>query len=407
MSETLKLEWVVVEKRSAAPTVVPTMPGLATAAHADGFGDAILVAADEAPATARVESMSVQEAAETATSRDVLGTAINMPLTLIRAVAPASAASVPPGIAWGVETVRAHTSDATGAGTIVAVLDTGVQADHPAFLGVDLVQKNFTDGPDHDIDGHGTHCAGTIFGRDVDEHRIGIARGIKKALIGKVIGGTNGGSSESLVKAVLWAQSLGADVISMSLGMDFPGFQERLMKVNNLPVRQATSIALEAYRLNLEMFNKLSKSILGTQGVMGGSVVIGAAGNESAMPQYTIAASPPSNSEEFVSVGAVQRNATGGYELATFSNVNAKLAAPGTAIWSAALGGGMTQMDGTSMAAPHVAGVACLWYEKLRRIAPTTDAATVIFELRKSALSLQPAIPRNLIQWGLVQAPQP
>jgi subtilisin family serine protease len=406
MPAALKLDWVVVEKQHAAPTIVPTMPGLATAAHADGFGDTALVAADQTPATTRVETMTVHEAAETAASQNVLGTAINMPLMLIRAAAPANPAAVAPGVAWGIETVRADTSDATGAGTVIAVLDTGIEAGHPAFQGVEFVQQNFTDGPAHDIDGHGTHCAGTIFGRDVGGHRIGIARGVKKALIGKVIGGSNGGSSDSLVKAVLWAQSQGADVISMSLGMDFPGFQERLMRVNNLPIRQATSIALEAYRLNLEMFNKLSQSILGTQGIMGGSVVVGAAGNESAMPNYTIAASPPANSTEFISVGAVSPKAAGGYELASFSNVNAKLAAPGTGIWSAALGGGLTEMDGTSMAAPHVAGVACLWYEKLRRTQGSSDAAAVIFELRRSALPLAPAIAKTLIHWGLVQAPQ-
>ncbi|RVK27629.1 S8 family peptidase [Sinorhizobium meliloti] len=398
MTKTLRLDWVVVEKRRLTPTP--------TADTANGSHDTVLTALANTPATTRVEPMTVDKAAEATASRNVVGAATNMPLMLIRAKAPANPDPFS-GSAWGVEAVRAHTSDCSGEGSTVAVLDTGIDASHPAFQGVELVQRNFTNGPDHDVDGHGTHCAGTIFGRDVDGKRIGIARGVRKALIGKVISGDNGGTSDTLVKAVLWAQSLGADVISMSLGMDFHGYRERLVTRNMLTPRQATSIALEAYRLNLEMFNKLSESILGTQGVMGGSVVVGAAGNESAMPDYTIAASPPSNFSEFISVAAVSPKTGGGYELATFSNVNAKLAAPGTRIWSAAPGGELVEMEGTSMAAPHAAGVACLWYEKLRRNGGNPDASAVIFELRQSALRLVPGIPAGLVHWGLVQAPQP
>ena len=55
----------------------------------------------------------------------------------------------------------------TGLGIVVAVLDTGIDATHPAFAGVTLVKKNFTTEAAGDLHGHGTHCAGTIFGRDV------------------------------------------------------------------------------------------------------------------------------------------------------------------------------------------------------------------------------------------------
>lgn len=46
----------------------------------------------------------------------------------------------------------------------------------PAFQGVNLVQRNFTTGGANDDHGHGTHCAGTIFGQDVENLRIGVAR---------------------------------------------------------------------------------------------------------------------------------------------------------------------------------------------------------------------------------------
>ena len=56
------------------------------------------------------------------------------------------------------------------------MLDTGIDSAHKAFESVTLIRQNFTtDADDSDTHGHGTHCAGTIFGRDVDGTRIGVA----------------------------------------------------------------------------------------------------------------------------------------------------------------------------------------------------------------------------------------
>ena len=57
--------------------------------------------------------------------------------------------------------------------------------------------------------------------------RIGVARGVQKALIGKVLG-EGGGSSATIASAIQWAMDNGANVISMSLGIDFPGYQASL-----------------------------------------------------------------------------------------------------------------------------------------------------------------------------------
>src|SRR5688500_5695059 len=70
----------------------------------------------------------------------------------------------------GAPAVGADRSNRTGKGVVVAVLDTGIAKDHrthPAFKDVEIVLRNFTGEAAHDTDGHGTHCAGTIFGRDV------------------------------------------------------------------------------------------------------------------------------------------------------------------------------------------------------------------------------------------------
>ncbi|MEO1088086.1 MAG: S8 family serine peptidase, partial [Acidobacteriota bacterium] len=172
-----------------------------------------------------------------------------------QAAQPASATT-----AWGIEAVNAVSSPFDGDGAVVAVLDTGIDPDHPAFDGVELVRKNYTTESDDDLDGHGTHCAGTVFGRDVNGNRIGVARGVKKAIIGKVLG-QGSGSSGDIVDAIQWAVREGAHVVSMSLGIDFPGYVKWLVEVQGLPVEAATSRGLEGYRENITLFNAVAELV--------------------------------------------------------------------------------------------------------------------------------------------------
>ncbi len=139
-----------------------------------------------------------------------------------------AAADAEPRPTWGIRAVRADTSPFTGAGVTVAVLDTGIDPNHPAFAGVELV-RHFTDESDDDTHGHGTHCAGTIFGRDADGVRIGVAPGVTKAVIGKVLG-AGGGGGDQIMEAIQWAIAEGANMISMSLGIDFPRYVELLTR---------------------------------------------------------------------------------------------------------------------------------------------------------------------------------
>ena len=61
-----------------------------------------------------------------------------------------------------------------------------------------------------DTHGHGTHCAGTIFGGTVGGVRIGIAPGIDRAFIGKVLDGGGGGSTDQILDGIMWAARSGA-----------------------------------------------------------------------------------------------------------------------------------------------------------------------------------------------------
>lgn len=105
------------------------------------------------------------------------------------------------GVTWGIKEVGADFCLPDGRGVTVAVLDTGIDMSHEAFDDgkLNIVTKNFTGTVDNDTDGHGTHCAATIFGRDVDGCRIGVAPGVRDALIAKVIGGDAG--TEALLRA--------------------------------------------------------------------------------------------------------------------------------------------------------------------------------------------------------------
>jgi subtilisin family serine protease len=306
-----------------------------------------------------------------------------------------------------VAAVGADKSSFTGKDTVVAILDTGIDRSHPAFEGMALVEKDFTGTGDGDHKGHGTHCAGTIFGRDLDGERIGIARGVSKALIGKVLGDDGGGTSASAFAGVQWAMENGAQVISMSLGFDFPGMVQQQV-TDGWPADLATSRALEAYRGNLRMFDALMAMMRAREVFGGGAVLVAAAGNESKRnvnPDYEIAASLPAAAEGVISVGALGQS-DAGLETGYFSNSMPLVAAPGVDIKSAKAGGGTAVMSGTSMACPHVAGVAALWWEAIREQG-IPRAATVAAKMSATARTdgLAPSVDVADRGNGLITAP--
>jgi len=323
-----------------------------------------------------VDELDRRASRAVAAKRDVRAVAPVIPMRLITPVpTPEDTAQPAGGTAWGITAVKADASSFDGSDVIVAVLDTGIAKNHPAFAGVTLVEQDFTGEGNGDTHGHGTHCAGTIFGRDVDGTRIGVARGVKKALIGKVLGG-EGGGSDAIVRAINWAVEEGANVISMSLGIDFPGFVDFLVKNQGLPIDLATTTALEGYRQNVLLFERLASLVRAREAFGETTLIVAAAGNESRRDEnadFEIACSPPAVSEGLIPVAALGLS-NGKFSVAPFSNTNVLVSGPGVGIQSARHTGGLVSMSGTSMATPHVAGVAALWMQRLAQDGPVSGS---------------------------------
>lgn len=352
------------------------------------------------------QDLDEKQAAEAKASPDV-AIAKRMKTSLVR---PLSSAANTQGDSWAIAAIGADASPRDGSGCVVAVLDTGIDAAHPAFGGMSLDERDFSGSGNGDREGHGTHCAGTIFGRDVNGQRIGVARGVARALIGKVLDDTGAGNTVSIYEGLVWAFQNQAQVISLSVGIDFPGQVEEKVQAG-WPIELATSEALVEFTDNLRLFELFRQSartpMLGFE-----PLIIAAAGNESRRQEdtdFVVAPSLPA-SVMHLSVGAVGRDGAN-YRVADFSNAPPQLVAPGVDIVSAAIGGGLVSNSGTSMACPHVAGLAALWADQLRSERMSVNATTLLSALIRSTrrdvlVDFDGAMIRNYGE-GLVTAPKP
>jgi subtilisin family serine protease len=329
-----------------------------------------------------------------------------MPVQLIR---PVPRDPMEGAAAWGLKQIGADRSRFDGGGITVAVLDSGIDAGHPAFRGVQLEQRDFSGSGNGDRLGHGTHCAGIIFGREVDGRRIGVAPGITHALIGKVTADDGTGSSEALFRAIGWAVEQGARILSMSITLDFVGQVKQLTDNEEWPIELATASALETYRANVRLFDTLMANICARAPFGGDCIVVAASGNDSRRDvnsKFRVAAALPAAAAGVIAVGALERVGDK-LAIASFSNTLPTLCAPGVNIFSAKAGGGLVALSGTSSAAPHVAGVAALWWQSLRTLPGPLQAESVAAKLKGTARTdgFAPGVEAADCGMGLVRVP--
>lgn len=223
---------------------------------------------------------------------------------------------------WGIERVNAAGAwdNTLGKGVKVAVIDTGIDYTHPELAPIYKGGYNYVaNTPDpKDDQGHGTHVSGTVAAVKDGNGIVGVAPEVDLYGV-KVLDERGSGQYSWIVSGIEWAIENGMDVINMSLGG-----------------RSGTD----------------ALALVMTEARKAGVTVICAAGNDYGPVNY------PAKYPEAIAVSASTSRDT----LAYFSSRGPEIAviAPGYSIYSCKKGGGYTSMSGTSMASPHVAGLAAL-----------------------------------------------
>jgi len=250
----------------------------------------------------------------------------------------------------------------TGTGIKVAIIDTGINYNHPDLGGGFGPGKKVADGYDFvnndafpmDDNGHGTHVAGIVAANGSIN---GVAPGATLFAV-KVLNSAGSGSTSNVIAGIDWSIAHGANVISMSFG--------------------------GSAQPNDEFADVLN--IISDAAVDKGVVVVVAAGNEGP-GTGTIAI--PGSARKVITVGASSSSGTvtiSDDTIASFSNrgpsafgrLDPEVVAPGVSINSTSYTGGYTIMSGTSMATPMVSGSAALLLQKNPAFTPAQVRAILM-----------------------------
>lgn len=240
---------------------------------------------------------------------------------------------------WGLSATGADLSAFTGAGIRLAVLDTGIDLAHPDYVSRAITHASFVPGETvDDVQGHGTHCAGTAAAgppQAINVPRYGVAPGAE-LFVAKVLNNRGAGRELDIIAGIEWALDNGCEIISMSLG-------------------RATGPQ--------EAFDPLYEDIA-AEALEAGCLIVAAAGNDSDRRyRYVAPVSSPANAPSIMAVAAIEADGS----IAPYSNGGIgtgpiDVAAPGSGVFSSVPRPQLYRtLSGTSMACPHVAGIAALW----------------------------------------------
>ena len=245
---------------------------------------------------------------------------------------------------WGLKATKVVGNKYSGKGVKVAVLDTGLDLTHPDFAGRAITERSFIRGEEvQDRNGHGTHCIGTSCGPlnppdPSSPMRYGVAYNAE-IFAGKVLSNAGSGADGGILAGIEWAISNGCAIVSMSLGA---------------ATRPGTPFS--------PIYEEVAKRALSK-----GTLIIAAAGNESHRPRVIRPVGRPANCPSIIAVAALDN----GLQVARFScgSINpdgggVDIAGPGVDVYSTwPMPTRYRTISGTSMATPHVAGIAALYAE--------------------------------------------
>ncbi len=327
---------------------------------------------------------------------DVVQIRLDTPLPLTQipfTSAPSASSPLSAALPWDLSLMQVDLAQSAlhldGTGVVVANIDTGVDWQHPALL---THYRGYNPhGPANhagnwyvvtgepylypgDSNGHGTHTMGTMLGDDGAGNRTGVAPGARWIAV-KIFNNQNLTYESWIHAAFQWIiapdgnPALAPDIVNNSWGSDAS---------NDDRYRPDVSALLSA-----------------------GILPVFSAGN--AGPDPATVGSPASYPES-LSVGAVDQESL----LASFSSrgpspwqeIKPEIVAPGVNIRSTFPGGGYAYGTGTSMAAPHIAGLAALLLQANPALTPS-EIRTI---LKSSAQPLGAVIPNNNTGWGLANA---
>ncbi|MBD0257784.1 MAG: S8 family serine peptidase [Cytophagales bacterium] len=323
---------------------------------------------------------------------------------------------------WGLKAIKAPqawNAGYRGKGAVVAVLDTGFDLDHPDLAANFLPGKNFVPGEElefkgNDILSHGTHVAGIIAAADNGLGMIGVAPEAKILPV-KVLADDSGGAVSWIIQGIMYAADQGADVINMSFGGYVPR-NGKFLDDKGTP-DPSDDIIINNAKAVQEVLVAYSRAT--TYAYQQGATLIAAAGNNaidldkdqsflyrpsgfphviciSATAPKAWALDPVNANPDILArysnygVSAINFAAPGGDwsyyaidpdRLTTVANVTLPVWVFDM-VYSTNRDGGYRFANGTSMAAPHAAGVAALIVGKL---GGNASAAQVESMMRASA----------------------